>query len=105
MRITQMEDEPDSKDLRIAALEARIAELEKAGKGRTMKKVTKEEMNAYLDAYPRSALERDVCGIGDPPTVTYNDFTLGVWPESIVARFYLGRGQGDEPHDFYVREG
>lgn len=50
-----------------------------------MKQVTEEEFKEFLKNYPRR-LERDVCGWGEPPTVTYNDFELANrWPYSIVA--------------------
>ena len=49
-----------------------------------MKKVTKEEFNKFIDAYP-GELEIDVSGISEPTTKSYNDFKLGNWPESVVA--------------------
>jgi len=49
-----------------------------------MKKVTKEEFDKFIDAYP-GKLEVDVSGISEPPTKTWNDFALGNWPESVVA--------------------
>nr|DAK83881.1 MAG TPA: hypothetical protein [Caudoviricetes sp.] len=52
------------------------------------KDVTEEEFRSFIDAYPRK-LVRDVCGISDPPAVSYNDFELGVWPFSIVASTFL----------------
>jgi hypothetical protein len=56
------------------------------------KQVSKEEFQEFLAKYPRK-LEHDCSGIPEPPVDTYNDFSLGVWPESIVARIsrdYLG---------------
>lgn len=53
---------------------------------KTFKTVSKEEFLKYLRDYPRT-LERDVCGISEPPTITYNDFKLGSWPDSVVARY------------------
>jgi hypothetical protein len=50
-----------------------------------VKTVTKEEFAQFLAAYPRP-LDRDVSFISEPPVVTYNDFSLGDWPASIVAR-------------------
>ena len=53
-----------------------------------MKKVGKDEYLKFIGEYPRR-LERDVCGISEPPLVTYNDFTRGKWPESVVAKEWL----------------
>ena len=53
------------------------------------KNVTKEEFMEFIKNYPRK-LERDVCGISDPPAVSYNDFELANrWPYSIVASTFL----------------
>jgi hypothetical protein len=49
-----------------------------------MQLVTYAAFKSYLEAYPRK-LERDVFGAYEPPLVTYNDFTLGNWPASVVA--------------------
>lgn len=50
------------------------------------KKVTKEEFEEFVNKYPRR-LERDWCGISEPPLITYNDFELANrWPYSVVAR-------------------
>jgi hypothetical protein len=62
--------------------------------------VTEQELRDFVAAYPRD-LYVDVCGIGDPPLVTYNDFTLGSWPESVVASYL--REWFDEPaHAFRI---
>ena len=50
------------------------------------REVTEEEMLAHVKAWPRE-LERDVYRACDPPFVSYNDFTLGNWPESVVASY------------------
>jgi len=55
-----------------------------------MRSVTKEEFDAFLLGYGKR-LDRDVYQVSDPPVVTWNDFTLGVWPESIVASARLQR--------------
>ena len=39
------------------------------------KRVSKSEFVEFLKNYPRK-LDRDVCGICDPPSITYNDFVL-----------------------------
>lgn len=50
-----------------------------------MKAVTIVEFLKFLDTYPRK-LERDVLAICEPPRVQFNDFTLGNWPQSVVAQ-------------------
>lgn len=61
------------------------------------KEVSKEEFVAFINNYPR-ALIRDVCGICDPPAVSYNDFELAnKFPYSIVARTSL---YSDNPNDY-----
>lgn len=62
------------------------------------KKVTREEFDDFLKNYPRS-LKRNVCGISDPPSVTYNDFELAnCWPYSVVARTWA---YSDKPGDYF----
>jgi hypothetical protein len=51
-----------------------------------MRMVTETEMLAHLSAWPRP-LVRDFCSIVEPPMVSFNDFTLGKWPESVVASY------------------
>jgi hypothetical protein len=53
-----------------------------------LKPCSKEEFEAFLRGYPRP-LERDVYGACEPPLVSYNDWTLGNWPTSIVASHSL----------------
>lgn len=48
------------------------------------KKVSKQEFEEFVKNYPRKLLY-DVTGICEPPAVSYNDFELGKWPESVVA--------------------
>jgi len=50
-----------------------------------MKPVKHEEFYKFIDNYPNK-LEVDVSHICDPPLKTWNDFSLGNWPESIVAK-------------------
>ena len=65
------------------------------------KEVTKQEFIDFCNSYPRS-LARDVCGISDPPAVSYNDFEIGRWPLSVVASTHL---YADNPEDlFYTPE-
>lgn len=54
------------------------------------KQVTKEEFELFIKNYPHE-LEIDVCGIFEPPIKSYNDFTIGMWPESVVAYISLGK--------------
>lgn len=46
-----------------------------------LKTVSKEDCLAFVRAYPRK-LERDFGPFG----FTWNDFTLGSWPDSVVAQ-------------------
>lgn len=66
------------------------------------KSVTREEFIRFLEKYPRE-LVRDVCGINEPPVVTYNDWKLANhWPGSVVATTYL---YDDDPESYwYVPE-
>jgi hypothetical protein len=50
--------------------------------------VSKEELDAFVKAYPRT-LKKNINGIMEPPLLTYNDFTLGDWPQSVVAHVVL----------------
>jgi hypothetical protein len=50
-----------------------------------MKEVTKYEFYEFVKKYPND-LVTDCCGMSEPPTITYNDFTLGNWPQSVVAQ-------------------
>ena len=62
------------------------------------KKVSKEEFEDFIKTYPRK-LERDVYGISDPPSISYNDFELANrWPWSIVASTM---GYSDDPSDYW----
>lgn len=65
------------------------------------KEVAKQEFIDFCNSYPR-ALIRHVCGICDPPAVSYNDFEIGWWPLSVIANTHL---YVDNPEDyFYVPE-
>jgi hypothetical protein len=65
------------------------------------KPCTAEEFDSFLKAYPRP-LERDVAGMYEPPLVTYNDFTLGNWPESVVASHSFSDREGTTPSGWKV---
>jgi hypothetical protein len=66
------------------------------------KPCTKAEFDAFVAAYPRP-LDRDVTGICEPPMVSYNDFTLGVWPESMVAAYHMGYRLKDAPSGYRIK--
>lgn len=61
------------------------------------KNVTKQEFDEFIASYPRH-LERDVCGICEPPIVTYNDWEIGWWARSVVANTML---YSDNPNNSY----
>lgn len=48
------------------------------------KHVSKQEFEAFLEKYPRK-LSCNITGMCEPPAVSYNDFELGKWPQSVVA--------------------
>jgi hypothetical protein len=54
--------------------------------------VTKEEFEEFINKYNTNIHElvRDTCHISTPPLVSYNDFSLGNWPDSIVASMCWG---------------
>lgn len=65
----------------------------------TSTKVTEEEFKNFIDNYG-SKLEVDTCHIFTPPLVTFNDFTKGVWPESVVAHIIWNKNmKGDPSYD------
>ena len=59
---------------------------------------TPEELKAFIDAYPRP-LTPYISGIFDPPLYSFNDFTLGDYPESVVAMY---RTCGGDPDDIWA---
>jgi len=59
-----------------------------------LKPCTEAELLAFVAAYPRK-LDRDVCQIYDPPLETFNDFALGSWPTSVVAKSWLEDSRED----------
>ena len=63
--------------------------------------VSKNEFLDFLRSYPRK-LEVDVCGVSEPALMTYNDFQLGVWPDSVVAKTYIW--DNDKKSPFYKSE-
>jgi hypothetical protein len=68
-----------------------------------MKPVTKEEFEKFILSYPRP-LDRDVAQMCEPPVVTYNDFSLGVWPQSVVARHTFEGRDSLAPNGWALKE-
>lgn len=72
-----------------------------------MKNVTKEEFEAFIKAFIKAyphPLRLDVAMMYEPPLLTYNDFALGNWPESIVAACSAGYYKAEETTDHMVKE-
>lgn len=67
-----------------------------------MKQVTQAEFDAFIKSYPR-ALEEHLYA-RTPPVISYNDFTLGNWPESVIARHDVGLN-GPEDDQWEIDEG
>ena len=67
-----------------------------------MKPVTLREFEQFILMYPRP-LDRDVARMCEPPEVTFNDFTLGNWPESIVAKHSFEDLDARVPCDWRVK--
>lgn len=49
---------------------------------------SKEEFDAFIASYHRP-LVHDVLRTVEPERIQYNDFTLGNWPDSVVALLIL----------------
>ena len=63
-----------------------------------MEKVSEQEFINFIEKYPRK-LVKNVSGICDPPSITYNDFELADrWPYSIVANTWM---YSDNPEDYF----
>lgn len=61
-------------------------------------RVSKDRFEQFIKNYPRE-LAVDVCGISEPPVITYNDFSDNrKWPDSIVARTWA---YDDDPKGYY----
>lgn len=72
------------------------------------KQVSKEKFELFINSYP-CKLSKDICHIVEPPIATFNDFTLGRWPDSIVAKIcmdWLGpngeKAKGDEYWEYFI---
>jgi len=67
-----------------------------------LKSCTKEEFFEFVKNYPRK-LSFNTTGICEPPFSSYSDFTLGEYPDSIVASCFRNdylKNEGD--HDFKI---
>lgn len=70
------------------------------GNEMTKRQCSKEHLAAFVAAYPR-ALDVDIYRISEPPIATWNDFTLGAWPASVVCMQVLRSDRG-EPDDYFI---
>jgi hypothetical protein len=68
-----------------------------------MKPVTKEQFEQFIQSYPRP-LNRNVALMCEPPVVTYNDFSLGMWPASVVARHTFESPRSMVPSEWAIKE-
>ena len=69
-------------------------------------KVEKKQFESYLQEY-KGKLVKDVCGIFEPPILTYNDLSLGKYPESIIAKVILYDGSeyhGNKEKEYYIKK-
>ncbi|MBQ8570317.1 MAG: hypothetical protein IJ444_02265 [Kiritimatiellae bacterium] len=70
-------------------------------------RVSKDEFYEFVKSYPNK-LAFDTTGICDPPLSSYNDFTRGNWPESMVAKVYrndiLPKEWNPGENEYYLRE-
>lgn len=67
-------------------------------------KCTEKEFDEFIARYPRELVSA-AHGAYEPPLVTFNDFTLGDWPASIVANYSMGYYPDDPPrNNFYILE-
>lgn len=61
--------------------------------------VSECEFKKFIRDYP-TLLEKDICGISEPPLVSFNNFRDGLkWPESMVAKYHDG-----EPRTYWIRQ-
>ena len=58
-------------------------------------KVAKSDFDTFIAFYPRK-LERHLVTFGEPPLLMFNDFTIGKYPESIVAGKYCREDDGGQ---------
>lgn len=65
------------------------------------KEVKKEEFDNFVKNYPRP-LDWNVTGICEPPLGSYNDLSLGKWPDTMVAKVKIM--DGSEYYGFRTSE-
>lgn len=67
------------------------------------KEVDKSEFDSFIKSYPNK-LVRDVYGAFEPPLITFNDFLLGDWPDSVIAYYKDCKASifPDEPIEYFV---
>ena len=64
-------------------------------------KVSKEDFVSFINNYHikyNRELIYDVYAACMPPLITYNDFSFGSWPNSVVAKTWV---YDDNPNDYY----
>lgn len=70
------------------------------------KQVSKEEFEEFISSYPNE-LTKNINGIFEPPLITYNDFSNGIFPDSAVAWIHFFENypkDGKEPYRFKENE-
>ena len=70
---------------------------------RENREVAKEEFDKFLIQYPNK-LKRDVNQIFCPPVVSYNDFSIGDWPDSVVAFIQTPYDPEKDKAKYFIKE-
>ena len=78
-------------------VDVQVMEAKEVKSEKKWKTVSEKEMCEYVENYP-GELVRDVYAVYEPPLITYNDFRLGNWPESVVVSGFF---YSDKPGDYY----
>jgi hypothetical protein len=69
-------------------------------------KVDSMRFYEFINSYPLP-LEKDVCGICEPPLISYNDFSNEkIWPESMVAKIKAYDGSAyhsGKTEEYYIK--
>jgi len=69
-----------------------------------MPEVTKEGFKHFITNYPNK-LVKDLYMISEPPRLTWNDFTKGDWPDSVVASIVLhSQSYGHGEDKYYIED-
>lgn len=74
-------------------------------------KVKKEEFDKFIINYKSKSLHESVCRIFDPPIVIYQDYSMGEWPENMVAQICWNESliglesydKNPEPNEYYIK--